>query len=148
MRKLTVTRNAMGAYGELGTLSIYVEDRNAENADIVIKGVPCRLLGQLQSGDTKEFEIDEQEVKVFAFMGKTWRNYKYDYRIIEAGCEDVTLTGISIEDKMVGRIFNFDGETPEEVRKDLGKMMLIRIAIVFGAVLIGGIAGALYARLK
>ena len=148
MRKLTVTRNAMGTYGEFGTLSVYVEDRGSENPDIVIKGVPCRLLGQLQSGDTKEFEIDEQELKVFAIMGKTWRNYKYDYRIIEAGCEDVALSGISIEDKMIGRMFNFDGETPEESRKDLGKMKLIRIAIIFGAVLIGGIVGALYARLR
>ena len=108
MRKLTVKRTAMGVYGEFGTLSVYVEDRSGENPDTVIKGVPCRLLGQLKSGDTKEFEIEEKELKVFAIMGKTWRNYKYDYRVIEAGCEDVALSGISIEDKMIGRIFNFD----------------------------------------
>ncbi|MDE6302909.1 MAG: hypothetical protein K2M36_04925, partial [Clostridia bacterium] len=117
MRALTVSRFSIGTYDSYYTLRIYIEDYN-EKPDIVIKGVPCRLLGKLRSGETRVFSIGEEKVKVFAIMGKMLRNYKYDYRIIEAGNEDVYLSGKSCADRSVGGFFYFDGDTPFEVSED------------------------------
>ena len=134
MRKLTISRKTMGPYGDYATLKIFVEDYNGK-PDTIIKGAPCRLLGKIGQNETKTFEIDEREQKIYAIMGMAGRNYKYDYRIIEAGSEDVSLSGRSGADRHMGCLFYFDGDTPPEVNEDLKKWGRIMGITVVGLAL-------------
>ena len=136
MRKLTISRHSIGYDASFGTVKIYVED-NSVTPDIIIKGVPCRFLGKLTSNDIETFEIDERQQKVFAVISKTSRDYKYDYRVIEAGYEDVVLSGKSSADRLLGCMFYFDGETPPEIYEDLKKWKNKMYAVMFGTVIVG-----------
>ena len=135
MRRLTISRHAIGYDASYGTVKIYIED-NSATPDIIIKGVPCRFLGKLNSNESETFEIDEREQKVFAVISKTSRNYKYDYRVIEAGYDDVVLSGKSSADRLLGCMFYFDGETPSEIYEDLKRWKNKMYAVMIGAVFV------------
>lgn len=140
MRKLTITR-AKSFVGCLGTMKVYIED--AEAGDTEICEVNCRKLGDLKNGQSAEFEIGESEARIYVIADKLSANYCNDFYQLEAGNEDITLTGRNKLNPAVGNAFRFDGNDNPEATKNrklgLGKGILVFIC----AILIGGIVGYL-----
>ena len=145
MRKLTIKRSGLGIYGNFGAVKIFVED-NSGKPDLVIKGVPCRFLGLVRGGETETFEISEDKTKVFAIMSEMYRNHKYDYRIIEAGSEDVVLGGKSTYSKLLGYMFEFDGDAPPEADADYNKWKGIMIGVYIGTIVVSIAIGIVLAK--
>ena len=138
MRNLTITRTK-SFVACLGKMKVYIED--ADSSELMINGVPCRKLGDLKNGETATFPISEQAAKVFVIADKARRNFSNDYYPLEAGTEDVTITGRNKYNPGAGNPFRFDGVTDPEVlasRKKGGrKGILILVAAFILGIFIG-----------
>lgn len=110
MRKLTITRRKTFV-GALGKLKVYIVD-NLHN-DLDVCGESCRLIGTLKNGETKSFDIDPVEGRVYVLFDKASRNWCNDSRPIPDGDDDVTLTGICKFNPFIGNAYRFDGKADE-----------------------------------
>ncbi len=111
MRNLTITRNK-SFVGCLAKMKVYIED---PTGDTSISGVTCRKLGILKNGETVTFPIGEDAARVYVIADQMSRNYSNDCYPLEAGTEDVTLTGKNHFNPGAGNPFRFDGVTDETV---------------------------------
>ena len=137
MRNLTITR-AKSFVACLGKMKVYIED--PMNGDTVISGVNCRKLGDLKNGETVTFPIGEEAARVYVIADQMSKNYSNDYYPLEAGTEDVVLTGKNHFNPGAGNPFRFDGVTDETVlanRKKGGRMgiVILILAAIFGAIM-------------
>lgn len=137
MRNLTITRTK-SFVGCLGKMKVYIED--PMNGDTVISGVNCRKLGDLKNGETITFPIGEEAARVYVIADQMSKNYSNDYYPLEAGTEDVVLTGKNHFNPGAGNPFRFDGVTDETVlanRKKGGRMgiVILILAAIFGAIM-------------
>lgn len=137
MRKLTITR-AKSFVGCLGTMKVYIEDAEG---DTKICDTACRKIGEMKNGETVSLEISEDAAKLYVIADKLSADYCNDCYQIEAGCEDISLTGRNKLNPAVGNAFRFDGnDTPEAKagrKMGFGKGALVMIS----AMLIGGLVG-------
>ena len=137
MRNLTITRTK-SFVGCLGKMKVYIED--PMDGDTVISGVNCRKLGDLKNGETVTFPIGEEAARVYVIADQMSRNYSNDCYPLEAGTEDVVLTGKNHFNPGAGNPFRFDGVTDETVlanRKKGGRMgiVVLILAAIFGAIM-------------
>jgi hypothetical protein len=137
MRNLTITRTK-SFVGCLGKMKVYIED--PMGGDTVISGVNCRKLGDLKNGETVTFPIGEEAARVYVIADQMSKNYSNDYYPLEAGTEDVVLTGKNHFNPGAGNPFRFDGVTDETVlanRKKGGRMgiVILILAAIFGAIM-------------
>lgn len=142
MRNLRILREKSFA-GCLGKLKVYVAD--PAEGDLEIDGVLCRKLGELKNGEEKAFPIGDGSVDVYVIADKMSRNYYYEKRTIEAGEEDVALSGKVHFNPLAGNPFQFEGEVSEEVaqkrRKTGRKSAVLIIACALLGVLVGKFIG-------
>lgn len=138
MRNLTITRTK-SFVACLGKMKVYIED--PMGGDTVISGVNCRKLGDLKNGETVTFPIGEEAARVYVIADQMSKNYSNDYYPLEAGTEDVVLTGKNHFNPGAGNPFRFDGVTDEHIlasrKKGSRKGNLIIIAAAIVGVLIG-----------
>lgn len=137
MRNLTITRTKRFV-ACLGKMKVYIED--PMGGDTVISGVNCRKLGDLKNGETITFPIGEEAARVYVIADQMSKNYSNDYYPLEAGTEDVVLTGKNHFNPGAGNPFRFDGVTDETVlanRKKGGRMgiVILILAAIFGAIM-------------
>ena len=137
MRNLTITRTK-SFVACLGKMKVYIEDPTG--GDTVISGVNCRKLGDLKNGETVTFPIGEEAARVYVIADQMSKNYSNDYYPLEAGTEDVVLTGKNHFNPGAGNPFRFDGVTDETVlanRKKGGRMgiVILILAAIFGAIM-------------
>lgn len=140
MRKLTVKRRK-NFVGCAGKIHIYIEDAEGK---ISINGVSCRELGELKNGAEADFDISEEACRIFAIADKLSKDYCYDCYQLEAGTEDVTLSGGCKFNPAAGNAFRFDGSDSEDVkaqrRAGIKKGLIVLVAsMAIGAVLGFGI---------
>lgn len=133
MRNLTITRTK-SFVGCLGKMKVYIED---PCGDTTISGVVCRKLGDLKNGETVTFPIGEEAARIYVIADQMSRNYSNDCYPLEAGTEDVVLTGKNHFNPGAGNPFRFDGVTDETVlanRKKGGRkgILIIVIAAIVG----------------
>ena len=136
MRNLTITRTK-SFVACLGKMKVYIED--PMGGDTVISGVNCRKLGDLKNGETVTFPIGEEAARVYVIADQMSKNYSNDCYPLEAGTEDVVLTGKNHFNPGAGNPFRFDGVTDETVlanRKKGGRkgIMVLVIAAIVGFV--------------
>jgi len=133
MRNLSITRTKCFV-ACLGKMKVYIEDPDL--GDTVISGVSCRKLGDLKNGETATFPIGEEAARVFVIADQMSRNYSNDCYPLEAGTQDVVLTGKNHFNPGAGNPFRFDGVSDEAIlsaRKKgsrKGILVLIIAAIV------------------
>lgn len=144
MRNLTITR-AKSFVACLGKMKVYIEDPEAN--ELLINGVPCRKLGDLKNGATVTFPITEQAARVYVIADKVSCNYSNDFYPLEAGTEDVTLSGKNHFNPGAGNPFRFDGNTSPEVLANRKKGSRKGILVLIVAVVIGLFVG-LYGPLR
>ena len=137
MRNLTITRTKRFV-ACLGKMKVYIEDPMGGNT--VISGVNCRKLGDLKNGETITFPIGEEAARVYVIADQMSKNYSNDCYPLEAGTEDVVLTGKNHFNPGAGNPFRFDGVTDETVlanRKKGGRMgiVILILAAIFGAIM-------------
>ena len=112
MRKLVIKRNKSFA-GCLVVMKVYIEDAVA--SDITIGGVPCRKLGTLKNGETAEFAIGTDAMRVYVIADTLSKEYCNDFYQIPAGEEEVQLSGKNHYNPAAGHPFMFDGVTDRAV---------------------------------
>lgn len=134
MRNLTITRTK-SFVGCLGKMKVYIED--PMGGDTVISGVTCRKLGTLKNGETVTFPIGCEAARVYVIADQISRNYSNDCYPLEAGTEDVTLTGKNHFNPGAGNPFRFDGVTDRAVLASRKKGSLLGIAIIVVAAIVG-----------
>ena len=115
MRKLTISRKK-SFVGCAGKLKVYITDPLHTELDICGEG--CRKIGEIKNGETKSFEIDEREGRVFTIFDKASRNWCNDSRPIPAGDEDIEFSGKCHYNPARGNAFLFDGEADEIAKKN------------------------------
>ncbi len=110
MRKLTVIRKKAFA-SMFDKTWFYIEDeaRGGES----INCTRCRLLCELKNGKSYSCEIGESPLKLFAVSGdfkgiNSEHGYALDIYQLEAGSEDVTVTGKRKLNPANANCFEFD----------------------------------------
>lgn len=137
MRKLTIKR-AKTFVACLAKVKVYVEDPTSSK--IKINNVPCRKIGDLKNGEEKTFEIGEHAQKVFVIGDKLSKEICNDLYQIPAGEEDITLTGKTHFDPIVGNAFKFDNNDTKEAvfnrnrGKTIGTILLI-VSMILGFII-------------
>ena len=109
MRNLTVIRKKAFA-SMFDKTWFYIEDANGNKS---IDGVRCRLLCELKNGKSATCEIGEEQLRLFSVSGDfkgidSEHGYSYDVIVIEAGAEDVTVSGKRYVDPASANGFQFD----------------------------------------
>ena len=107
------------------------------------ESAPCRKLGELKNGEEATFEIGEDAVKVYVIADKLTRGYCNDYYQLEAGAEDIYLTGRNDFDLGSGNAFRFDNNAngPDETQKK--KSRRTGLIVTIAAALVGAVLGYL-----
>ena len=71
----------------------------------MINEIRCRKLGELGNGDTKTFDIEEYEAKVFAIANSLSPNMCDEYYQLPEGANDISLSGQNMIHPEKGNIF-------------------------------------------
>ncbi len=148
MRNLTIKREK-SFVGSLAKMKVYIEDPTSN--EILINDIPCRKIGDLKNGEEKNFQIDEQAVKVYVIADKLSKNYCNEFYQLSAGQEDIFLSGKNKFNPANGNAFRFDNNESEEnianrkrgTRKGL---LILIVAIIVGAVFGYSIASNLFSN--
>ncbi len=138
MRRLTVKR-ARSFVACLAKMKVYIED--SEAGDTKICDAMCRRLGEIRNGESATFEIGDEAARIYVIADRLSADYCNDCYRIEAGCEDIVLSGRNKFNPAVGNAFRFDGNNTPEAEAGR-KMGVGKGALVFiSAILIGGLIG-------
>lgn len=140
MRNLTITRKK-SVVASLMKMRIYITDPTA--TDLEINGESCRKLGELKNGQTATFRVDDRAAKVYAIADTLSRGFCNDYYPLNAGTEDVVLTGKNAFNPGTGNAFRFDGVTDENVLANRKAGRNKGILVLIGAVIVGFLIGLL-----
>lgn len=149
MRKLTIKRTK-SFVGSLGIMKVYIEDKDG---DTVICEVSCRKLGDLKNGEEASFDISNERAKIYVIADKLSSDYCNDCYQLEAGDENISLTGKNKFNPARGNAFLFDENDAPETRinreKGLKKGTLVVICSILVGLLIGyGITTATFGIIK
>jgi hypothetical protein len=105
MRKLTVKRRK-SFVASLMKVKLYVSDETSN--EITIIGVKCRQIGEVANGKEASFDIDNNEVVLFAIIDKVSKDFCNDKIVVKAGEEDACVTGKNKFSPFSGNPFIFD----------------------------------------
>ena len=147
MRNLTITRRKTFV-GCAIKMKVYIEDPQA--GELSIQDTPCRKLGELKSGETATFAIEETAAKVFVIGDAASKNYCFDFYALPEGQEDIALTGKNHFNLTTGNAFLFDNnDNPEaqQMRKKGSKTgLVILVAACIVGLFVGQLAGGFIVR--
>lgn len=135
MRNITIDRRK-SFVGSLGTFRVYAEDPAA--SEMIIRGVPCRKVGEMKNGEQTTFQLGDEETRLFVINGQASKNYCVEMYRLPAGNTDVFLGGVCKFNPAAGNAFRFDDNDSEEakaVRKRGTKSgtLITVISIIVGA---------------
>lgn len=110
MRKLTIKRKS-ALPSIFDKTWFYIEDEQHGNKSI--ECVRCRLFCELKNGKSFTGEIEEGRLRLFAVSGDfkgidSEHGYAWDVCVIEAGTEDVTVSGKRKMNPAQANCFEFD----------------------------------------
>ncbi len=115
MRNLTILREKKFV-ASLMSVKVYIED--PVNGDLKINGVMCRKLGAIKNGQSQTFEIGNEAAKVYIIGDKLSKGFCNEFYQLEAGEEDISLSGRNHFNPMVGNPFYFNNNNNPEVLKN------------------------------
>lgn len=157
MRKLTVKRKKKIA---ACAVKMQVWISAGEDAHSVIKGVPCRKLGELKNGAEETWEISEDAARLFVIANEKTADHYSEICDIPAGSGDVFLSGHNVFLPSTGDPFFFDNVEPsaesaanrranaeairQKVRSSAGKRRLTLILLIVFISLAAIAAGYFY----
>lgn len=87
-------------------VKFYIADDIA--GDMTIAGIRCRRLGAIKNGKEATFTISKGKEIIFAILDRFSKDTCNDRLVIEAGEEDVVVTGKNVLSPMDGNPFIFD----------------------------------------
>ncbi len=140
MRILTVTRKK-SFVGCLATIKLCMEVPEHESHDIVIDGKRCRILAKLKNGKTESIQVGDDAFKLYAIADNASTSFCREFYTVEAGTEDVCLSGACVFNPARGNAFSFDGNDTAEVVADRKKSQKKGTVILAIALTVGIIAG-------
>ena len=110
MRNLTIQRRK-SFVASLAKIKVYIEDH--EKGETYINDIPCRKLGAIKNGAEETFVIEESPLKIFVIFDNLSKGYCNDCYELEAGSEDVVLSGVCKLAPVTGNAFVFDNNNSE-----------------------------------
>ena len=128
-------------------MKIYIEDNTT--SEIVIDGTPCRKLGDLLNGETKSFVVDSTPARVFVIADKMSKNFCNDFYQLDAGDDEISLSGQNKYNPVTGNPFRFDNNDGDEAAKNRRKNKTRAITICVISVIVGfaiGLTAVLIAK--
>ncbi len=137
MRTLTLKREK-SFVGCLAKMKVFIED---PQGDTFIGKSPCRLLGILKNGEEGKYEITNNSAKVFVIADLISKDWCNDFYQLEAGEEDIVLTGKNKFNPATGNSFIFDNNTNEESLSNRKKSRRNGWIILVCAAVIGFVLG-------
>ncbi len=138
MRKLIIKRHKTFV-ACIGKIKIYMEDN--QNGNLDIRNIKCIKLGELKNGEEKEFEIPNEEIKIFAIWDKMSRNLYNDMYIVPKSEFDFHLYGKAYYNPTNGNPFRFDNNNNIEAIENRKKGNIVRIIFFIIAIIVGFIIG-------
>lgn len=138
MRNLTITREKTFV-ASLIKMKIYVEDHSS--AELVINGVPCKKIGDLKNGETKNFEISNEAQKVFVIADKLSTDFCSELYEIPAGEEDISLSGKNKFNPATGNAFRFNDNESAKVVGNRKRGLGIGIVVLIVSIILGSVVG-------
>ncbi len=140
MRRLTIKRTK-SFVASLIKVQVFIEDPLSN--EIAINDVPCRKLGTLKNGEEATFDISENSARVFVICDKLSKNYCNDFYQLEAGTEDIFLSGKSKYNPASGNAFRFDNNDNPEALANRKKGTRKGLIVLILAVVVGAVCGFL-----
>ena len=134
MRNLTIHRQK-SFVASLASMKVYIED--PETGDLNINGCLCRKLGNVKNNETVTFQIPDTAARIYVIGDKLSRGFCNEFYPLEAGTEDVTLTGKCHYNPTAGNPFRFEGVTNVDVLKNRKRGARIGIVVMILAFLVG-----------
>ncbi len=136
MRNLTIKREK-SFVGSLSKIEVYIEDHTSN--EMRINDIPCRKIGDLKNGEEKNFQIGEEEVKVYVIAGKLSKNFCNEFYQLPAGREDIFLSGKNRFNPANGNAFRFDNNENKDIienrkRSTRKGLLILIVSIIVGAV--------------
>lgn len=113
MRNITIERQK-SFVASLAGFRVYAED--PDSTEMIIRGVPCRKVGELANGGETTFELGDEETRLFVINGQMSKNYCVEMLRLPAGNADVLLSGKCRFNPFSGNAFRFDDNDTEEVK--------------------------------
>jgi hypothetical protein len=120
-------------------MKIYIED--PISTEIYINNTPCRKIGTLKNGEEKNFQIGEQEAKVFVIADKLSKNYCNEFYQLSAGQEDVFLSGKNKFNLANENAFRFDNNANEEAKQNRKNGSKKGALVLCATIIVGAILG-------
>ncbi len=140
MRNITIKREKKFV-ACLNKMQVFMEVKEQAEAELLIAGIPCKKIGVLKNGGEITFEAPEEETKLIVIGDKLSKEFCNEIYLLEAGNEDVTLTGRNKYDPVSGNPFRIDGNSSEVSTAQRKKSKAIAWAIIGVAALVGFIIG-------
>ena len=138
MRNLIISRKKRFV-ACLGKLKIMIAD--PFSGDVDINGVMTRKIGELKNGETGTFAIGEEATEIYVIADGASKSFCVDMYPIEAGTEDVVLSGKNVLNPAAGNPFEFDnppGATVEyrkaHRRATRAAWLILILGVVIGVV--------------
>ncbi len=131
MRNLTIhTTSAIS--GSIPEINVFITD--SESDEMVIGNIHCRKLGAIKNNDTVTFQITEDAAMIIVASEREGKNNSYEFHKLEAGSDDVALSGKAEITKSGQIIFNFGSKenqtAPQATKKHtVAKRWLVRVLI-------------------
>ena len=133
MRKLTIKRTK-SFIGCLGVMKVYIE---SADGDTKIGNALCKKLGNLKNGEELCCEIGNEEAKIYVIADKLSTNFCVEGYKLDAGEQDITLTGRNRFNPMAGNAFRFDGNDSSDAIADRKKSIKRGGLVMICSILIG-----------
>lgn len=89
MRRLIVS-NRFSLCSLIGSLKVYIDNPSGE---LEIRTCKCHKLGQLKNGESKAFEIDENEHLIYLFFSEASRDSQALIIPIHKGKDEIKISG-------------------------------------------------------
>ena len=134
MRELNIERQK-SLISASSAMKVYIEDTDGGE---MLGEVNCKLLGEISNGETKIFQIDENERRLFVVSDKIFGGEGY---LIPAGEESVSLSGKSCFNILKGNPFIFNNGEEQKMPKRYVAILFV-IAIILGFSIGFGISSA------
>ena len=122
-------------------MQVFMEVKEQAEAELLIAGIPCKKIGALKNGGEITFEAPEEETKLIVIGDKLSKEFCNEIYVLEAGSEDVTLTGRNKYDPVSGNPFRIDGNSSKVSTNQRKKSKAIAWAVLGIAAIVGLVVG-------
>lgn len=143
MRNLVIKRRE-AFFNRRKAMEVYICEPEGEYE---IHGNACRKLGRLDNGDVISFPVDNAAAKIYILPEGADEDDPCEYCFLPEGNSDIFLSGSCQFSPFAGHPFHFDGGDNSLAVKQRRKALLLILAGLVAAVVLGVIGGKIISNI-